>query len=174
MLYRGFPSKLHHEVPYWVQDGALFHIRVAIDRESPQPPLTTPDLADSLLSSARLYQEQQRWYITLLLLMPDHIHALMSFTPDKPMSDVIGDWKRFHARKHRIIWQEGYFDHRLRDDERGEQLSIKMDYIRANPVAAGLCAKSEDWPWIIDSVTGGSNSPLLDEGGSSSPSSMLK
>jgi len=46
----------------------------------------------------------------------------------------------------------GYFDHRLRDDERGEQLSIKMDYIRANPVAAGLCTKTEDWPWFLDSL----------------------
>ncbi len=49
-------------------------------------------------------------------------------------------------------WQEGYFDHRLRDDERGEQFSMKMDYIRANPVAAGLCANSEDWPWVIESL----------------------
>ena len=48
-----------------------------------------------------------------------------------------------------VKWQEGYFDHRLRHDERGERLSAKMNYIRQNPVAAGLCAKAEDWPWII-------------------------
>jgi len=49
-----------------------------------------------------------------------------------------------------VVWQEGYFDHRLRTDKRGEQLSAKMNYIRQNPVAAGRCDKSEDWPWIID------------------------
>jgi hypothetical protein len=49
-----------------------------------------------------------------------------------------------------VTWQEGYFDHRLRDDERGEQLSMKIDYIRENPVAAGLCERSEDWPWIVE------------------------
>jgi len=48
------------------------------------------------------------------------------------------------------MWQEGYFDRRLREDERGEQLSAKMNYIRENPVAAGLCAQAKDWPWIID------------------------
>src|SRR5438445_11344064 len=53
------------------------------------------------------------------------------------------------SAEHGVVWQEGYFDHRLRDDERGEQLSIKMDYIRQNSVAAGLCVKAEDWPWII-------------------------
>src|SRR2546428_10607595 len=40
MLYRGFPSKLHHEVPQWVETGALFHIRIAVDREKEQVPLT--------------------------------------------------------------------------------------------------------------------------------------
>ena len=53
------------------------------------------------------------------------------------MSGVIGDWTGFHAHKNGVTWQEGYFDHRLRADEHGEQLSAKMDYIRQNPVAAG-------------------------------------
>src|ERR1700731_1842437 len=33
MLYRGFPSKLHHDVPPWIETGAFFHIRIAIERE---------------------------------------------------------------------------------------------------------------------------------------------
>jgi len=66
------------------------------------------------------------------------------------MSSVISDWKRFHARNNGVVWQEGYFDHRLRDDERGEQLSMKIDYIRQNPIAASLCAEIADWPWIIE------------------------
>ena len=66
------------------------------------------------------------------------------------MSRVIGDWKHFHARKNRFEWQEGFFDHRLRDDERGEQLQAKVNYIRQNPVVAGLCASAEEWPWVID------------------------
>jgi hypothetical protein len=36
----------------------------------------------------------------------------------------------------------------LRDDERGEQLTAKIEYIRRNPVVAGLCARPEDWRWI--------------------------
>ena len=66
------------------------------------------------------------------------------------MSRAIGDWKHFHTRENDVLWQEGYFDHRLRADERGEQLAAKMDYIRENPVASGLCATAEDWPWIVD------------------------
>jgi hypothetical protein len=58
MPYRGFPSKLHHEVPPWVEDGALFHIRVTLDREQEQRQLTEPTLAPSLLASANFYQKK--------------------------------------------------------------------------------------------------------------------
>src|SRR2546421_2562764 len=76
--------------------------------------------------------------------------TLLAFPRDRSMSRVIGDWKHFHARKNRIEWQEGFFDHRLRDDERGEQLQAKVNYIRQNPVVAGLCADAKEWPWVID------------------------
>ena len=88
----------------------------------------------------------------VFLLMPDHLHMLVSFYNDQEMSRVVGEWKHFHARKNQVQWQEGYFDHRLRDDERGEQLSMKVDYIRANPVVADLCGRPEDWPWVLDSL----------------------
>jgi hypothetical protein len=91
-----------------------------------------------------------RWHMTLFLLMPDHLHALLSFAREKSMSELIRGGKRFHVRVNHVIWQEGYFDHRLRADERGTQLSAKLNYIRQNPVMAGLCARAEDWPWIID------------------------
>ena len=133
-----------------MERGALFHIRIALDREVEQRALTHPMLAQTILDSAKVYEAKHRWHVTLLVLMPDHLHALLSFARDESMSRVIGDWKRFHASKNAVTWQEGYFDHRLRSDERGEQLSAKMNYIRQNPVVAGLCAKAEDWPWIID------------------------
>jgi putative transposase len=152
MLYRGFPAKLHHRVPHWIEPGSLFHIRIALDREKEHTPLIAPPLGKALLDSARFYEAKQHWHISLFLLMPDHLHALLSFQRDKSMSRIIGDWKHFQTHEHGIMWQPGYFDHRLRADERGEQLSAKMNYIRQNPVAAGLCTKVENWPWRIEQV----------------------
>jgi putative transposase len=149
-IYRGFPQRLHHRAPPWIQPGALFHIRIAVDREKEQRALTELALGRAVLDSAKFYEAKMRWHITLFLLMPDHLHALLSFALDESMSEVIRDWKRFHTRKNGVAWQEGYFDHRLRADERGTQLSGKMNYIRENPVIAGLCTKAEDWPWVID------------------------
>jgi REP-associated tyrosine transposase len=150
MIYRAFPAKLHHGIPNWVEPGSLFHIRIRVDREKQAMPLTIEPLASALLESARFYQSKERWHITLFMVMPDHIHALLSFPRDEAMNRVVGDWKHFHRRKHGIMWQEGFFDHRLRNDERGEQLSAKMTYIRRNPVVAGLCTTVADWPWIIE------------------------
>jgi putative transposase len=147
--YRGFASKLHHGVPNWVEPGALFHIRIRLDRTAQQPLLIDPALAQRILDSAHFYEMKERWHITIFLLMPDHLHALLSFARDQGISQVVGDWKHFHKHVNHIGWQEGFFDHRPRDDERGEQLSDKVNYIRRNPVAAGLCKKTENWPWII-------------------------
>jgi REP element-mobilizing transposase RayT len=57
------------------------------------------------LDSAKFYEAKMRWHITLFLLMPDHVHAVLSFTRDKSMSEVIRDWKRFHTRVNHVVWQ---------------------------------------------------------------------
>ena len=46
---------------------------------------------------------------------------------------------------HAIVWQENFFDHRLRTDE---TLGGKADYILQNPVRAGLAKNIEDWPYV--------------------------
>ena len=149
MIYRGFPERLHHRVPSSVEPGALFHIRIGLDRDKAKKPLIDLTLAQTILDSAKFYEAKARWHITLFLLMRDHLHAVLSFARDTSMSDIIRDWKRFHKRANGVVWQEGYFDHRLRPDERGMQLSAKLNYIRQNPVAAGFCARARDWPWVM-------------------------
>lgn len=60
------------------------------------------------------------------------------------MSKTVGDWKRYQQRQNGINWQEGYFDHRIRDDT---ELQIKADYIRNNPCVKSLCSTPQEWPW---------------------------
>ena len=66
------------------------------------------------------------------------------------MSDVVRDWKRLTARRSGVEWQRNYFDHRVRPDE---GLQLKTDYIRQNPVRAGLVRSAEEWPHIVDYQT---------------------
>ena len=43
------------------------------------------------------------------------------------------------------LWQEGYFDRALRDQE--ATLDV-VSYIVLNPVRAGLCARAADYPYL--------------------------
>jgi hypothetical protein len=145
---RDFPGRLHHDVPSWVPESSCFHIRVRCERENPTP-LTHPELGVKLLTSVHVYTERGRWWPYLFLLMPDHWHALLYFPAYESMSAVVGDWKRFHCLRHRVVWQENYFDHRLR---RTESIEEKAAYIRNNPVVKGLCERPEDWPWVVSAA----------------------
>ena len=99
-----------------------------------------------LLKTARIYDERQRWHINLLLLMPDHLHALIAIAGDDSLSKLIRDYKRATARMASVEWPRNFFDHRLRHDE---SRSEKFDYIRQNPVRAGLVRSENDWPFIF-------------------------
>lgn len=135
--HRPFPGRLYHRVPSWVQDGAIFHIRVRSNGSH----LTESTVATALLESVRLYHESRRWHVVLFVLMLDHWHSLLVFPPGAEMSKVIGGWKSFQAKRHGLNWQPGYFDHRIRDEP---ELAKSWNYIRENPVAKGLCRTGAD------------------------------
>jgi len=42
------------------------------------------------------------------------------------------------------IWQRGFFDHLLRNDE---SYGEKWNYVCQNPVRAGLVMNAADWPY---------------------------
>jgi putative transposase len=42
------------------------------------------------------------------------------------------------------VWQEEFFDHVLLSSE---SYSQKWDYVKENPVRAGLIKGSDEWPW---------------------------
>jgi len=56
-------------------------------------------------------------------------------------------------------WQKGFFDHLLRSEESHAE---KWQYVRENPVRAGLCLTAEEWPYagqIMPDVNDFSDSP---------------
>ncbi len=135
-------QRLHHDVPHWVADGSPFFITVNC-AERGREQLTLPETAAGLLDAARFYHDQHKWHLTLMLLMPDHFHAILSFPRTAAMADLFKHWKRYTARTLGIEWQDGFFDHRLRNDQ---EENAKHHYIRHNPVRQNLCATPDDWP----------------------------
>ena len=84
--------------------------------------------------------------------MPDHVHFFAQPLIDAKSRNVWTKmWKSVTARSmakelnlQPPVWQQDTFDHILRGEESYE---AKWNYVRENPVRAGLCEKADDWPW---------------------------
>jgi putative transposase len=86
--------------------------------------------------------------------MPDYVHLFCAPDADAAsLSDFIGGWKRWTSRRISNlprtasaatgpIWQREFFDHLLRSEESYDQ---KWNYVRDNPVRAGLVLKASEW-----------------------------
>ena len=144
-------KRLYHDMPHWVEDGAAFFITMNC-AERGRVQLTHATTSAALLEAARFYHDRHKWHITLMLLMPDHLHAIMSFPRGAVMADLFKSWKRYTARELGIVWQDGFFDHRLRN---APEESAKHHYIRHNPVRKNLCARPEDWTHQMHWTSGG-------------------
>ena len=138
-----YPGRLSHGVPGWVKPGARFHVRIRAAANQAVP-LTEPTLGAGLLSAAKLYHERGRWWCGLIVLMPDHLHALLSFPEAGGLVATVRDWKRATARFHGVLWQDNFFDHRLRSETEADEAWV---YLGRNPVVKGLAAQPEDWAW---------------------------
>ena len=140
-----FPQRrtLPHETPSWVKAGALYFVTICC-RDRHTNSLAHEAIAEQIFNAACHLSVLSRWHVRLLVVMPDHLHALVAVPKEESLAATIRDWKHFLAKHAGIDWQRGYFDHRVRN---GESLDEKASYIRANPVRAGLVARAEDWPY---------------------------
>ncbi|NLE42016.1 MAG: metalloregulator ArsR/SmtB family transcription factor [Lentisphaerae bacterium] len=143
-----FPQrhKLPHDIPGWIQGSARFFITITCKQRGVNTLCRQP-VAEALLDSVRQYEASGRWYLWLALLMPDHLHLIVSIRPDLGLRSVIGNWKRYQATHLGLEWQANFFDHRLRDEE---EFRDKAAYIRMNPVRKELSETRETWPFVLD------------------------
>ena len=138
-------KQLPHGIPSWVTEGAIYFITICANPRGANT-LATATIAPWLLESLTFRERRGDWYLHLVLIMPDHVHLLMSFPRVPGMVQSLGQWKRHVAREKGVAWQQGFFEHRLRSDE---SLVEKAHYIRENPVRARLCAQWDEWPYIL-------------------------
>ena len=93
-----------------------------------------------------------RWRILSAVAMPDHLHVIAAPSDrEAPVSEFIKWFKRwfndayfYSPQSPTWRWQEGGFDRLLRSED---SLSEKWEYVRQNPVRAGLVADPEEWPY---------------------------
>jgi REP element-mobilizing transposase RayT len=114
------------------------------------------DVRDIVLRHC-LHDQGSRAVIHAVVVMPDHVHLLL--TPLRGLDgnhfslvEILQGIKGASAhslnrvlRRSGPVWEEESFDHVLRSDESFEQ---KVEYIRQNPVRAGLVKEAADYRWL--------------------------
>ena len=81
------------------------------------------------------------------VIMPDHTHLFVRGSLDFSLRQWVRMVKRALSRA--IFadpphWQHGFFDHLIRHSE---SYAEKWEYVRQNPVRAGLVQDPDEWPW---------------------------
>ena len=135
---------LPHDTPTWVDPAKEIYFVTICCRKRGVNQLATAAIAEPLIATIKHRNDRGDWFAHLALLMPDHLHLLVSFPRDRRMQTTISKWKEWTAKSLGIDWQRDFFEHRLRGDESYRE---KADYILMNPVRAGLVASAEDWPF---------------------------
>ncbi|MEQ9232667.1 REP-associated tyrosine transposase [Coleofasciculus sp. E2-BRE-01] len=116
----------------------------------------TPNARQVVLEACQFFHNQ-RYQIFTGVIMPDHVHLLIqpflkTETAFWSIGSILHSIKSYSAKqipkvmKHiGKVWQDGRYDKLMRDEKEFEQL---WEYIRQNPVKAGLSKTPEDYPFF--------------------------
>jgi putative transposase len=100
----------------------------------------------------RELERVRQWYgcyITGYVVMPEHVHLLISEPERAKLSVVMQMLKQITSGKLRPpglrrFWQVRYYDFPVWTEKKRVE---KLRYIHRNPVNRGLCESPEDWKW---------------------------
>ena len=112
-------------------------------------------LLDTLAAKQTFEQELERvrnWYgcyITGYVVMPEHVHLLISEPERSKLSVVLQMLKQITSKKLRAkhlprFWQVRYYDFPVWSEAKRIE---KLRYIHRNPVKRGLVERPEFWKW---------------------------
>lgn len=105
-------------------------------------------MVELFLETLQSYREQGKFDLHEFVVMPNHIHVLLTPAPSVTLERAVQLIKgNFSHRVGREIsrglevWQRGYIDHRIRD---ANDYARHREYIRQNPVRARLANSPEE------------------------------
>jgi len=103
-----------------------------------QPIFRREASANLLLETLAHYRDQGKYLLHEFVIMPDHIHLLMTpsaeISLERAMQFIKGGFS-FRLKSRGPVWQASFTNHRVRDLEDYEE---HREYIRLNPVRARL------------------------------------
>jgi putative transposase len=95
------------------------------------------------------YREQMRYVLHEFVIMPDHLHLLLTpgadISLERALQLIKGGFSfRLGKARRGLVWQESFTNHRVRDQHDYERHAA---YTRMNPVRACLVERPEMYPY---------------------------
>ncbi len=101
----------------------------------------------------RSYVAAKKFWVHDFVIMPDHIHVILTVDPDMTVEKAVQFIKggfSYRLKKETgysgEVWQRGFSEARIADDRSLEQHRL---YIAENPVKAGLIRNGEDFQYCF-------------------------
>jgi putative transposase len=102
-----------------------------------------------LLQTLYHYRREGRFALQAFVLMPDHVHVLLTPAKDVTIERAVQLIKGAYSHelgaligRNSEIWQRGFTDHRIRD---ARDFVHHRDYIHQNPVVGRFVANSSEY-----------------------------
>lgn len=124
--------------------GADYFITICLRR--PSAALDENFVRQCCLTELWRLETEQFMGLRCAVIMPDHLHLLLTLGPVTSLSSVVRLFKDRmtpRLRRHTAAWQENFYDHRLRQEE--DRLPVFL-YIFLNPYRKNLVPVDEPWP----------------------------
>ena len=116
-----------------------------------RPLLDTEQARDLLLTVLELMRERYRFGVVGYVVMPEHVHILISEPQIGDPSVVVQAVKLGFTQRWRAnrgvsgqFWQRRFYDFNVWSQRKEVE---KLKYMHRNPVVRGLVEKPDDWRW---------------------------
>jgi putative transposase len=111
-----------------------------------RPFLAIPATRDIFERSLETMRVRYQFLVLGYVVMPEHVHLLVSEPRNAALSKAIQALKLSVAvqRNERPFWQARYYDFNVFTDRKRVE---KLKYMHRNPVARGLVAEPDAWAW---------------------------
>ena len=114
-----------------------------------EPLLATPRARDIFEAELERVRRWYGFYVSAYVVMPEHLHLLVSEPERKQLSVAIQMLKQIVSRKlrrpgERQFWQTRYYDFPTPGEKKRVE---KLQYTHMNPVKRGLVKRPDDWKW---------------------------
>ncbi len=124
-----------------LQDSAIMFITTNVhDR---RPLFSRSEYANEVILALYRTQEIFPFFLYGFVIMPDHVHLLLSVPENGSISKIMHTFKRGSAFNigQGSIWQSRFHLITPKNPHRA------LAYIHANPVQAGITLSIDDYPW---------------------------